>query len=66
MVNFELGKEIEEDVFSSCHEHGTKKKFWVPTRNRTLELRCSTTEQQRLYDEQDILRSSYDTRPEYR
>ena len=27
MVSFELGKEIERDVFSSCHEHGTKKKI---------------------------------------
>ena len=26
MVSFELGKEIK-DVFSSCHEHGTKKKL---------------------------------------
>ena len=28
-----------ENVFSSCHEHGTKKKFWVPIRNRTSDLR---------------------------
>ena len=27
MVSFELGKEIERDVMSSCHERGTKKKF---------------------------------------
>ena len=27
MVSFELGKEIEKDVFSSCHEHGTEKQF---------------------------------------
>ena len=27
MVSFELGKEIEKDVFSSCHERGTKKKI---------------------------------------
>ena len=26
MVSFELGKEINKDVFSSCHERGTKKK----------------------------------------
>ena len=26
MVSFELGKDIEKDVFSSCHERGTKKK----------------------------------------
>ena len=25
--SFELGKEIEKDVFSSCHERGTMKKF---------------------------------------
>ena len=24
MISFELGKEIEKDVFSSCHERGTK------------------------------------------
>ena len=30
MVSFELGREIEKDVFSSCHERGTMKKFWVP------------------------------------
>ena len=27
MVSFELGKEIEKDVFSSCLERGTKKTF---------------------------------------
>ena len=31
---------IEKDVFSSCHECGTKK-FWVPLRNRTPDLRLS-------------------------
>ena len=31
MVSFELGKEVEK-YFSSCHETGTKKKFWVPMR----------------------------------
>ena len=30
---------IKKDVFSSCHERGTKKKFWVPIRNRTSDLR---------------------------
>ena len=25
MVSFELGKEIEKNVFSSCHERGIKK-----------------------------------------
>ena len=29
----------KERCFSSCHERGTKKKFWVPTRNRTSDLR---------------------------
>ena len=33
MVSFELGKEIEKDFFSSCHERGTKKKCSVPIRN---------------------------------
>ena len=28
-----------ENVFSSCHERGTKKKFWFPIRNRTSDLR---------------------------
>ena len=27
MVSFELSKEIEKDVFSSCDERRTKKKF---------------------------------------
>ena len=27
MVSVELGKEIEKDVFASCHERGTRKKF---------------------------------------
>ena len=27
MVSFDLGKEIKKDVFSSCHERGTRKKF---------------------------------------
>ena len=30
---------IEKDVFSSCHERETKKKFWFPMRNRTSDLR---------------------------
>ena len=36
MVSFELGKEIEKDVF--CLVTGTKK-FWVPRRNQTSDLR---------------------------
>ena len=39
MVSFELGKEIGRDVFTSHHKCGTKKKSWVPMRNRTSELR---------------------------
>ena len=39
MESFELGKEIEKKVFSSCHERGTKEKFWVSLRNRTSDLR---------------------------
>ena len=27
MVSFEVGKEIEKDIFSSCHVSGTKEKF---------------------------------------
>ena len=38
MVNFELGKEIKMVIWS-CHERGTKKTFWVPMRNRTLDQR---------------------------
>ena len=38
MASFELGKEIEKDIFASCHERGTKEKFWVPMRNRISEL----------------------------
>ena len=30
---------LRERCFSSCHECGTKKKFWVPTRNWTSDLR---------------------------
>ena len=39
LVSFELGKEIEKDVLSSCHERGKKKNFWVPMGNRTSDLR---------------------------
>ena len=48
MVSFELGKEIEKDVFSSCHERGTKKKILSSHEESNLRpsdsaLRCSTT-----------------------
>ena len=29
MVSFGLGKEMEKEVFLSCHEHGTKKKLYL-------------------------------------
>ena len=32
-------QDLKKDVSSSCHKHGTKKKFWVPIRNRTSDLR---------------------------
>ena len=43
MVSFELVKEVEKDVFLSCHECGKKKKTWVPMRNWTsdLQILCS-------------------------
>ena len=70
MVSFELGKEIEKDVFSSCHERGTKEKILSPHEESNLRpldsaLRCSTTEPQRPHGERGLLRSSYDTRLAY-
>ena len=54
---------------SSCHERGTKKKFWVPMRNRTSDLRIPRSNalplSHRLYGERGLLRSSYDKRPAY-
>ena len=38
MVSFELTKKTKY-VFSSYHERGTKKQFWVLTRNRTSDFR---------------------------
>ena len=43
--------------------HG--KKFWVPMRNWTADLRIPRSEPQRLHGERGLLRSSYDTRPAY-
>ena len=59
---------LEKDVFSSCHERGTKKKFWIPMRDRTSDLQIPhsdalTTKPQRLHRERGW--SSYDTRPVY-
>ena len=36
-------EEFWERCFSSCHERGTNKKFWVPTRNRSTRIRASNT-----------------------
>ena len=42
MVSFELSKEIEKDVFSSCHERRTNKRFGVPmTEKANLKLLTS-------------------------
>ena len=40
-VHFKAEKKniMEKDGFSSCHERGTKKKLWVPMRNRTSIVR---------------------------
>ena len=38
-ISFEFGKEMEKDVFLSCHKCGSKKKMWVPIRNQTSDLR---------------------------
>ena len=39
MLSFELGKEIEKDVLCLVTSVGQRKKIWVPTRNRTSDLR---------------------------
>ena len=55
-------KKLVKDVFSSCHERGTKKMLsFQEESNHRLSgsaLRCSTTEPQRLHGEQSPLRSS--------
>ena len=38
LINFELGSKERRCFFSPCHEHGTKKKFWEPMRNRTSDI----------------------------
>ena len=58
---------IEKDVFSSCHERGTKKKTLSPheeshCRPSDSALRRSASEPQRLCGEQGTLRSLYLTR----
>ena len=66
----ESGADKQRKMFSSCHERGTKKKPWVPMRNRTSDLRIPhsdalTTDLQRLHGERGLLRSLYDTHPAY-
>ena len=63
MASFELGKEIEKDVFLSCHERGTKKNIPSPHEESNLRpsdsaLRYSIAETQRIYGERGPLRSS--------
>ena len=36
MLSFELGKEIDKGAFFVLSRARDKKKFWVPTRNRTV------------------------------
>ena len=60
MVSFELSKEIEKDVFSSCHERGTKKEILSPQGESNLKpsdpaLQYSTTDPQRHYGERGLL-----------
>ena len=43
MVTFEVGKEIEKDVFRLITSEGQRKKFRVPVRNRTSEVRIPRT-----------------------
>ena len=57
---------FRETCFSSCHERGTKKKFWVPMRNQTSDLRIPCSDALPLsHGERGPLRSSYNTRPAY-
>ena len=61
---------IGKDVFSSCHERGTKNKILTPCEESNLRpsdsaLRRSTTELQRLYGKQGPLRGSYMARVQY-
>ena len=37
-ISFEFSKEMEKDVFLSCHKCGSKKKMRVPIRNQTSDL----------------------------
>ena len=56
MVNFELSKEIKEDVFCLVTSIGQRKKILSPDEESNLRpsdsvLQCSTTEPQRLHNE---------------
>ena len=56
MVSFELGKEIENDIFSILSRAWDREKIQSPHEESNLRpsdsaLRCSTTEPQRLHGE---------------
>ena len=62
-------QDLKKDVSSSCHKHGTKKNsesLWgIKSQTFRFVLWCSTTEPQRLFGEQGLLRSSNDMHPAY-
>ena len=47
MVSFELGKEIEKDVFRLVTSLGQRKKIWVPMSNRASDLRIPRSDAHR-------------------
>ena len=55
---------FEKDIFFCLVTSVKQKKFWVPRRNRTSDLRIPRSDAipQRLYSKQGLLRSSYMTR----
>ena len=69
MVSFELGGEMEKDVFRLVTSVGQRKILSShevsSLRPSDSALRCPTTEPQRLYGERGLLRISYDTRLAY-
>ena len=69
MVSFELGKDIEKDVFRLVTRAGQRKNS-EPDEESNLRpsdsaFQSSTTKPQGLYGERGLLRGSYDTRPAY-
>ena len=46
-------------MFSSCHERGTKKKFWVPIRNPTSDLRIQACFERIIFILQEQLTSIF-------